>query len=412
MSAISISPVFPTFSDTTGAPLESGYIYIGTAGTSAETNQVSVYWDDALTIPASQPIRTIGGYPVYNGSPAVVYVDGDYSITVKNKQQSLVYSALNLKERISTAFITGAIAIVNGGTGADNAEDALTNLGAAKAGPLADSGITGAASSGANSDITSLSGLTTAISGTGLGNKIQPITASVSANALTLTLNSTTLDFRSSSLTSGTVNTRNVPSAISLVISSGSTLGTINAVQSRIVVLAIDNAGTVELAAVNIAGGNDLSETGLISTTAEGGAGGADSASVIYSTTTRTNVPYRVVGYVESTQATAGTWATAPSTIQGAGGNAVTAMSGLGYGQTVQNLVGSRALATTYYNTTGKPIFLSVGSTTGNIGITLTINGVSQGQRTDACDAVIPPGASYSVVFSAGAISVWSETRL
>lgn len=163
MSAISISPVFPTFSDTTGAPLESGYIYIGTAGVSAETNQVSVYWDDALTIPASQPIRTIGGYPVYNGSPAVVYVDGDYSITVKNKQQSLVYSSLNLKERISTAFITGAIAIVNGGTGATTAAGARTNLGAAASGPLASSGITGAAASGANTDITSLGNNTSTI---------------------------------------------------------------------------------------------------------------------------------------------------------------------------------------------------------------------------------------------------------
>jgi hypothetical protein len=35
-------------------------------------------------------------------------------------------------------------------------------------------------------------------------------------------------------------------------------------------------------------------------------------------------VPYRLVGYVESTQATAGTWASSPSKIQGAGGVAMT----------------------------------------------------------------------------------------
>lgn len=150
--------------------------------------------------------------------------------------------------------------------------------------------------------------------------QIQSITASVGSGALTLTLNPTSLDFRSSTLGSGTVNTRTVTSAISLVISNGSTLGTVNATMARIALLAIDNAGTVELAAVNIAGGNNLDETTLISTTAEGGAGAADSANVIYSTTARTNVPFRVVGYIESTQATAGTWATAPSTIQGSGG--------------------------------------------------------------------------------------------
>jgi hypothetical protein len=151
---------------------------------------------------------------------------------------------------------------------------------------------------------------------------IQPITATVAADALTVTLNPTTLDFRSAALTSGAVVSRLISSAISVTVSSGSTLGTVSATQSQIVVLALDNAGTVELAVVNIAGGNDLSETGVISTTAEGGAGAADSASTIYSTTARSDVAYRVVGYVESTQATAGTWATAPSTIQGYGGQA------------------------------------------------------------------------------------------
>jgi len=153
--------------------------------------------------------------------------------------------------------------------------------------------------------------------------QIQPISASVASSALTVTLNPTVLDFRSSTLSSGTVNTRTVSTAISVTVSSGSTLGTVSAGKSRIAVIAIDNSGTVELAVVNTAGSVLLDESTLISTTAEGGAGAADSASVVYSTTARTSVPFRVVGYVESTQATAGTWATAPSTIQGAGGEAL-----------------------------------------------------------------------------------------
>jgi len=191
------------------------------------------------------------------------------------------------------------------------------------------------AKSGANTDITSLGAVTgvtatagdsstklatTAfVMGAGGGYKqIQPITASVAASALTCTLNPLSLDFRATPLTSGTVNTRTVGTVISLVVPSTATLGTVNAIQSRLVLLAIDNAGTVELAVVNIAGGNNLDETTLINTVAVDTA--SDSANVIYSTTARTGVPYRVVGYVESTQATAGTWATAPSTIQGAGG--------------------------------------------------------------------------------------------
>ena len=177
-------------------------------------------------------------------------------------------------------------------------------------------------------------------------SKLQAISASVAASALTVTLNPTTLDFRSSTLTSGTVNTRAVPAAISLTVPSTATLGTTSAVQSDIAVLAIDNAGTVELAVVNLSGGNDLSETGLISTTAMSAA--ATSATVVYSTTARTNVAYRIIGLVRSTQATAGTWATSPSLVQGAGGQALMAMNSLGYGQTWQDLTASRALSTTY----------------------------------------------------------------
>lgn len=159
---------------------------------------------------------------------------------------------------------------------------------------------------------------------TGIGaTQIQPISASVGSNALTISASALALDFRSTTLGSGTV-TRVSGTPSDLVISSGSTLGTASGIQSDIAVLAINNAGTIELASVNMYGGVDLSETGLISTTAEGGAGGADSASTIYSTTARTNVAYRVIGILRSTQATAGTWATAPSLIQGIGGRAIT----------------------------------------------------------------------------------------
>ena len=237
-------------------------------------------------------------------------------------------------------------------------------------------------------------------------SKIQPITASVGSNALTITLNPTTLDFRSATLGSGTVNTRTVASAISVVVSSGSTLGTISAQVSRLVVLAIDNAGTVELAVINLAGGANLDECGLISTTAEGGAGAADSSTVAYSTTARSSVPYRVVGFVESTQATAGTWATAPSTIQGHGGQALTSLQSLGYGQTYQLV--TRTAGTTYYNTTGKPIHMVVNinaAAAASCSVNIAINGgsaitfvsSSAGTGPTGCagSIVIPPGASY-----------------
>jgi hypothetical protein len=151
--------------------------------------------------------------------------------------------------------------------------------------------------------------------------QIQTITATIASNALTLGLNPCSLDFRSSTATSGATTTRNFTTAISITVSNGSTLGTTNGVLSKLAVLAIDNAGTVELAVVNADAYGLLDERLLISTTAEGGVGSADSGTVIYSTTSRTNVPFRIVGYVESTQSTAGAWATSPSNIAGMGGD-------------------------------------------------------------------------------------------
>jgi hypothetical protein len=147
-----------------------------------------------------------------------------------------------------------------------------------------------------------------------------PVSAAVAANAITFTLNPCSLAFRSATLGSGTVNVRHVNTAITTVLSSGSTAGSVSGSPSRIMIIAIDNAGSVELACCNGNGSVNLDESTIISTISEGGGGGADSDAAIYSSNGRSNVPFRVVGYVDSTQATAGTWATAPSTIQGWGG--------------------------------------------------------------------------------------------
>ncbi len=93
MSAVSVNPPFPIFTDTDGQPLENGYIWIGTVNLDPQGNPINVYWDSALTQVAGQPIRTSGGYPVRNGSPARIYTGSDYSIRVQNKNGSTVYSA-------------------------------------------------------------------------------------------------------------------------------------------------------------------------------------------------------------------------------------------------------------------------------------------------------------------------------
>jgi hypothetical protein len=397
-----------------GNPLVGGKIYTYAAGT---TTPLATYTDAGAGTANTNPIilNSLGQANIWLATTS------SYKFSVYTSADVLLYTVDNIATPIDYNSLTTALASPPpiGSTAANTG--AFTTL-AATTGTITTVNSTTVNATTVNATTITATGTITAETLTFEGggsltkvpeSAIQPITASVAANALTVTLNPTTLDFRSATLTSGTVVSRIIASPVSVVVSSGSTLGTVSATQSRIVVLALDNAGTVELAVVNIAGGNDLTETGVISTTAEGGAGAADSASTVYSTTARTGVAYRVVGYIESTQATAGTWATAPSTIQGCGGQALTAMSSIGYGQTWQNLTGSRALGTTYYNTTGKPIALSENPTT-NTAQTITINGVALTSGAPAQVGqpffVIPVGASYSIAATA-TVAYWLELR-
>lgn len=241
--------------------------------------------------------------------------------------------------------------------------------------------------------------------------------ASVAANALTVTLDPSTTDFRSTTLTSGARTSVSNSSALSLTVPNGATLGTTNGIAARLAVLEINNAGVKELAIVNLAGGNNLDETTLISTTAIDAA--SDSANVIYSATARASVPFRVRMLVDISQAAAGVWASAPTLVQPVGGQAGAAMQSIGYGQTWQDVTGSRAAGTTYYNLTGKPIQLAITYTQAGTGTTtLTIGGqqialVSQ-QNTSGGQclfAIVPPGASYVVNLTANSVNAWRELR-
>lgn len=322
--------------------------------------------------------------------------------------------------------------------------------------------------------------------------QIQPITASVATNALTCTLNPTSLDFRSSTLTSGAVNSVVIRTAISLTVPNATQLATISAQTSRLVLIALYNAGTPVLGIANLVGGDNLDETTLIDTkpiaqtctftgviavttgtltlsTVGTGTfalgqsivgtgmpagtyvkalltGTLGAAASTYSTNTTlavastvmtgtagagvytaaavTQSPFRVVGYIDSQQVTSGAWATAPSTIQGQGGQALAAMSSLGYGQTWQSFtvgVGQqRQVSTNYYNTTGKPIYVSIyGSGSPNQGwANLYINGVCVGQNGFAAIAsgaayacvggIVPPGGVYATT---GFLNAWAELR-
>jgi len=110
MSVLSLLETYQNFGDLQGGPLNNGYIYIGTAGTNPEitSNQLSLFWDVDLAIPAANPVRTINGYLSRSGSPGDIYFTAEtYSVTVRDSNLNLVYSNLNYKIRLPlSAFDT------------------------------------------------------------------------------------------------------------------------------------------------------------------------------------------------------------------------------------------------------------------------------------------------------------------
>lgn len=156
------------------------------------------------------------------------------------------------------------------------------------------------------------------------------ISGSIAANALTVTLsgydgtalsstNKAQFAFRNATAATGTTSVVTASANLTLTISATSTMGTTNAVPSRLWVVLFNDAGTLRLGAINCYSSGSvfpLADDILASSTAEGGAGAADSAGVIYTETAVTAKAMRVLWYIESTQSTAGNWATTPSKAQ------------------------------------------------------------------------------------------------
>lgn len=97
-NAYPVNTPYPIFTDSNGSPLNDGYIYIGSQNLNPETDPIAVYWDAAMTIPAAQPIRTIGGYPSRNGTPSRLYVNQAFSITVRDVKKVVVYNSPNVTD--------------------------------------------------------------------------------------------------------------------------------------------------------------------------------------------------------------------------------------------------------------------------------------------------------------------------
>jgi hypothetical protein len=92
----------------------------------------------------------------------------------------------------------------------------------------------------------------------------------------------------------------------------------------------------------------------------------------------------------------------------------------IGVDQTWQNLTASRVVGTTYTNSTGRPIAVSIYASTTNPGGRLTVDGITVSYQYIASgtagaagpSAIIPNGSTY--VYNGGnnnTVTVWAELR-
>jgi hypothetical protein len=102
--------------------------------------------------------------------------------------------------------------------------------------------------------------------------------------------------------------------------------------------------------------------------------------------------------------------------------SSTTTVGAIGDGQTWQSVVGSRALGTTYTNSTGKPIMVNVAATIINTTtITAVVDGVTVAQENGTgassnapatVSFIVPNGSTYSVSNSGSTtLTVWAELR-
>lgn len=291
-----------TDSDT---PVANGLVTFYDAGTSSLR---TVYQDFDLATP--------------HANPATLDADG----------KLIAYTDKRVKLFIQTAALATVRTIDNVGT-------ADSDLSSASASTFAGSGLTapGDGSLAVNVDGATLevssdivrvkdAGLSKAkldATTTSSPNEISNLTVvcSVATNALTIAFKTLgaadpsstdpiTVAFRNTTATSGSYTRVQATAAITpLVISSGSTLGHVSAVEWPIYVYACyDGTNIVPLASTS-----PRDERYVVSSTAEGGAGAADSAATAYTTTAVTSKAIRLVAVLKSTQTTAGTWAVVPT---------------------------------------------------------------------------------------------------
>lgn len=296
------------FSGTTGKLVKNSVAILDNSGNLSGINNLNVSGTTTIATSLTGVVKAVSGV-----LSAAAIVNADVSASA-----AIAYSKLDLANNILNADINSAAGISYSKLAALTPSRALIS---SAGGVLIESSVT-------STEVGYLSGVTSGIQGQ-FSNLLSSyeisnlgLTCTVGSSALTIALKDASgndpssgspvkIGFRSSVSATGTFNQRSITGALSLVVSSGSTLGTTSGADYYLYVYAVDTGSGIVLGVSQA-----LFDDGTLkSTTAEGGAGGADSNSVLYTTSAQTLKPIRLIARLLVNQVTAGTWASVPGQI-------------------------------------------------------------------------------------------------
>lgn len=333
-------PPFLQVESSAGVPVSGAKLYFYQAGT---TTDQAVYQDSGLTTPHAQPVVADA-----SGIFAAIYLSATtYKVVLKDASDVTIKTYDNINTTASSnSVLDGSFLIQNTADTTKQIAFSASGITTGTTRTFTWPDVNGTVLTTGNTATLAqaLGGSSTAVvlapntlaQERALGT--QPVNlglvASVGSSALTIAVkgidgndpsatNPVTIPFRNVTAATGTPTYLTLTAALSLTVSSGSTLGMTSAVASTLIIVIFNDGGTARLGIVN-----PLQlpfAEGIASSTAEGGAGAADTAGVIYTGTAVTSKAMTVIGYATATEATAGTWATAPATLQIASGASIAA---------------------------------------------------------------------------------------
>jgi hypothetical protein len=82
----------PFFTDKRGLPMDGGRLYVGEVNEDPQVSPLTLYLDEACTVPIASPLLIVGGFATNDGNPAFFYVQEDaYSLRVRDRDMGEVY---------------------------------------------------------------------------------------------------------------------------------------------------------------------------------------------------------------------------------------------------------------------------------------------------------------------------------